>query len=89
MERCIGEQRKINKREKQMKLKMIQEELKNQKNLRAIKRANKVVVAGRKAPMIFNFKNKQKKKNVKSDEKNDEKINIYDVNDDEDESEEK
>ena len=89
MERCIGEQRKINKREKQMKLKMIQEELKNQKNLRAIKRANKVVVAGRKAPMIFNFKNKQKKKNVKSDEKNDEKINIYDVNDDEDDSEEK
>jgi hypothetical protein len=72
-----------------MKLKMIQEELKNQKNLRAIKRANKVVVAGRKAPMIFNFKNKQKKKNVKSDEKNDEKINIYDVNDDEDDSEEK
>ena len=66
MERCIGEQRKINKREKQMKLKMIQEELKNQKNLRAIKRANKVVVAGRKAPMIFNFKNKQKKKNIKS-----------------------
>ena len=39
--------------------------------------------------MIFNFKNKQKKKNVKSDEKNDEKINIYDVNDDEDDSEEK
>ena len=39
--------------------------------------------------MIFNFKNKQKKKNIKSDEKNDEKINIYDVNDDEDDSEEK
>jgi hypothetical protein len=69
---------------------MIQEELKNQKDLRAIKRANKVVVAGRKAPMIFNFKSKQKKKSILGEEKNDEKMNIYDVNDDdEDDSEEK
>ena len=88
MEKCIGEQRKINKKEKQLKLKMIQEELKNQKNLRALKRANKVVVAGRKAPMIFNFKNKQKKRRIKNDEKMDEKINIHDITDDEDDSEE-
>ena len=88
MEKCIGEQRKINKREKQLKLKMLQEELKNQKNLRAIKRANKVVISGRKAPMIFNMKNKNKKKRIKNQEKMDDKINIYDVSDDEDESEE-
>jgi hypothetical protein len=39
--------------------------------------------------MIFNFKSKQKKKSILGEEKHDEKINIYDVNDDEDDSEEK
>ena len=85
MEKCIGEQKKINKREKQLKLKMIQEELKNQKNLRALKRANKIVVAGRQAPMIVNMKVKHKKKTFKNSEKIDEKFNIDDVDDDESE----
>ena len=92
MEKCIGEQRKINKKEKQLKIKMYQEELKNQKNLRALKRANKVVVTGRKAPMIVNMKNiKHKKMKKIYEEKDEQKENIYDINDNnsEDESEEK
>ena len=88
MEKCIGEQKKINKKEKQLKLKLLQEELKNQKNLKALKRANKIVIAGRQAPMIVNMKNKYKKSFTKHEEKIDVKINIHDVTDNEDESEE-
>ena len=88
MEKCIGEQKKINKKEKQLKIKMIQEELKNQKNLRALKRANKIVIGGRKAPMIVNMRNKLKKIKFKSHDKMEAKVDIYDVNDNEDESEE-
>ena len=88
MEKCIGEQKKINKKEKQLKIKMIQEELKNQKNLRALKRANKIVIGGRKAPMIVNMRNKLKKIKFKSYDKMEAKVDIYDVNDNEDESEE-
>ena len=92
MIKCIGEQKKINKKEKQLKLKLIQEEIKNQKNMRALKRANKVVVAGRKAPMIFNMKNKHKNKftKIKFGEKVNEKVSIYNISDDDDyESEDK
>ena len=92
MMNCIGEQKKINKKEKQLKLKMMQEEIKNQKNLRALKRANKFVVAGRKAPMIFNMKNKHKNKFTKINfgEKGNEKVSIYNISDyDDNESEEK
>jgi hypothetical protein len=88
MSKCIGEQKKINKKEKQLKIKMIQEELKNQKNLRALKRANKIVIGGRKAPMIVNMRNKLKKIKFKSYDKMEAKVDIYDVNDNEDESEE-
>jgi hypothetical protein len=92
MERCIGEQKKINKKEKQLKIKMLQEELKNQKNLRALKRANKVVITGRQAPMIVNMKN-IKHKTIKKlyEAQKEQKENIYDIggNDDDDESEEK
>ena len=87
MEKCINEQRKINKKEKQIKFKTIQEELESQKNLRFMKRANRLIIKGRKAPMIFNFKHKKLEKKNNSD-KNKEKINIYDINDEEDESEE-
>ena len=92
MGKCIGELKKINKKEKQLQIKMIQEELKNQKNLRALKRANKFVVTGRKAPMIVNMKNKNKNKfkKIKFGEKAIEKVSIYNISDDDDyESEEK
>ena len=87
MEKCINEQRKINKKEKQIKFKTIQEELESQKNLRFMKRENRLIIKGRKSPMIFNFKHKKLEKKNNSD-KNKEKINIYDINDEEDESEE-
>ena len=70
-----------------MKLKMIQEELEHQKNLKAIERAKKLIIKGRKAPMIFNMKHKKLEK-INKFEKNKEKINIYDIKDEEDESEE-
>ena len=57
MDKCIGDQKKVNKKEKQLKMKLMQEELKYQKNQKALKRMNKFVVGGRKVPMIFNLKN--------------------------------
>ena len=87
MDKCIGDQKKINKKEKQLKFKMIQEELEHQKNLKAIERAKKLIIKGRKAPMIFNMKHKKLEK-INKFEKNKEKINIYDIKDEEDDSEE-
>ena len=88
MSKCIGEQKKINKKEKQLKIKMIQEELKYQKNQRALKRANKVVIGGRKAPMIYNLKNMHMKFKNKINEKKDEKIDLYDESETEDKKDE-
>ena len=53
----------------------------------AIERAKKLIIKGRKAPMIFNMKHKKLEK-INKFEKNKEKINIYDINDEEDDSEE-
>lgn len=89
MDRCIGEQKRVNKREKQLKMKMMQEELKYLKNQKALKRMNKLVIGGRKAPMIFSLKNVQTQNKFKSSEKSDEKMNIYDITDNRDENDEK
>ena len=89
MDKCIGDQKKVNKKEKQLKMKLMQEELKYQKNQKALKRMNKVVVGGRKAPMIFNLKNFNTQNKTRNSEKSDEKLNIYDITGDKDENEEK
>jgi hypothetical protein len=89
MDRCIGEQKRVNKREKQLKMKMMQEELKYLKNQKALKRMNKLVIGGRKAPMIFSLKNMQTQNKFKSSEKSDEEMNIYDITDNKDENGEK
>jgi orotate phosphoribosyltransferase len=70
-------------------MKLMQEELKYQKNKKALKRMNKVVVGGRKAPMIFNLKNFNTQNKTRNSEKSDEKLNIYDITGDKDENEEK
>ena len=64
MEKSILEQKKINKRDNQLKAKQYLEELKNQKNLKAIERAQKMVVTGRKAVNYSIFKNKKRIKKV-------------------------
>ena len=89
MDKCIGDQKKVNKKEKQLKMKLMQEELKYQKNQKALKRMNKVVVGGRKVPMIFNLKNFNTQNKTRNSEKSDEKLNIYDITGDKDENEEK
>jgi hypothetical protein len=70
-------------------MKLMQEELKYQKNQKALKRMNKVVVGGRKVPMIFNLKNFNTQNKTRNSEKSDEKLNIYDITGDKDENEEK
>ena len=89
MDKCIGDQKKVNKKEKQLKMKLMQEELIYQKKQKALKRMNKYVVGGRKAPMIFNLKNFITQNKTRNSEKSDEKLNIYDITGDKDENEEK
>ena len=84
MERSISEQKKINKRDNQLKVKQFQEELKNQMNLRAIERAQKMVVTGRKAVNYSTFKNKKKIKKIIHKSKDDDLGYIYYATDNED-----
>ena len=84
MEKSISEQRKINKRDNQLKTKQYLEEIKNQKNLRSIERARKVVVIGRKALNYSIFKNKKKMKKIIPKGKNDDYGYIYYATDNED-----
>ena len=84
MEKSILEQKKINKRDNQLKAKQYLEEIKNQKNLRAIERAQKMVVTGRKALNYSIFKNKKKIKKIISKGKDDDFGYIYYASDNED-----
>ena len=84
MEKSILEQKKINKRDNQLKAKQYLEELKNQKNLKAIERAQKMVVTGRKAVNYSIFKNKKRIKKVIHKGKDDDYGYIYYATDDED-----
>ena len=86
VQKCILETKKINKRENQYKLKSKQEELEKEKNLRYIKRAQKIIVKGRNTSPIFPpIKNahKIKKINVNDDNENDIDY-VYSVTDEED-----
>ena len=84
MEKSILEQKKINKRDNQLKAKQYLEELKNQKNLKAIERAQKMVVTGRKAVNYSIFKNKKRIKKVIHKGKDDDYGYIYYATEDED-----
>ena len=53
VENCIIEIKKINKKENQLKLLRKKEQLENEKNLRYMKRAQRIVVKGRQASPIF------------------------------------
>ena len=83
MEKSILEQKKINKRDNQLKAKKYLEEIKNQKNLRAIERAQKMVVTGRKAVNYAIFKNKRKIKKIIKKGKDDDLGYIYYATDEE------
>ena len=83
VEKCISEIKKINKKENQLRIKQKQEQLENEKNLRYIRRAQRIVVKGRKVSPIFpkiKHVNKIKKININKD---DEIECIYSVTDDE------
>ena len=83
MEKSILEQKKINKRDNQLKAKQYLEELKNLKNLKAIERAQKMVVTGRKAANYSIFKNKKKIKKIIHKGKDDDIGYIYYATDNE------
>ena len=83
MEKSITEQKKINKRDNQLKTKQYIEEMKIKKNLRAIERAQKMVVTGRKVNHSL-FKNKKKIKKVVIKGKDDDYGYIYYETDHED-----
>jgi hypothetical protein len=83
MEKSILEQKKINKRDNQLKAKKYLEEIKNQKNLRAIERAQKMVVTGRKVVNLAIFKNKRKIKKIIKKGKDDDIGYIYYATDEE------
>ena len=74
MEKIILQQKNINKRQKQLEINKMQEEMKIFKNLQIFERANKMIVKGRK--IIFDYpigKNKNKnEKIIKNDEDDDE-----------------
>ena len=72
MEKAILTQKNINKREKQLEIKRIHEEMKILKNLKIIERANKPIVKGRK--IIFDYpicKNKNKSQQIIKEEDDD------------------
>ena len=83
MEKSISEQKKINKRDNQLKAKKYLEEIKNLKNLKAIERAQKMVVTGRKAVNYAIFKNKRKIKKIIKKGKDDDVGYIYYATDEE------
>ena len=84
VENCIIETKKINKKENQMKLKRRQEQLENEKNLRYMKRAQRMVVKGRQASPIFPLiKHVRRLKKVSLNKNDDEIECVYSVTDDE------
>ena len=83
MEKSISEQKKINKRDNQLKTKQYIEEMKIKKNLRAIERAQKMVVIGRKVNYSI-FKNKKRIKKIVIKGKDDDFGYIYYATDNED-----
>ena len=70
------ERKKENKREKQLMLKLNQEQIEKNKKLKAIERAKRLIIKGRKVPKELPVLKEKKKKN-KDDNKN--KNNDYDM----------
>ena len=67
----ITDRKKFNKREKQMQLKIKQEQNENNKRLKAIERAQRVIIKGRKVPQeypILKGKKKQKDDNEENED---------------------
>lgn len=84
MENCIIEIKKINKKENQLKLLRKKEQLENEKNLRYMKRAQRIVVKGRQASPIFPLiKNVKKIKKLIINKKEKEIECVYSHTDDE------
>ena len=84
VQNCIIEIKKINKRENQLRLKQKQDELEKEKNIRYLKRAQRIVIKGRNAPPIFPFiKHVRKIKKVNVDKNDDEIECVYSVTDEE------
>ena len=88
VENCIIEIRRINKKENQLKILKKREELENEKKLRYMKRAQRLVVKGRQASPIFpliKHVHKIKKLNLNmNDNKNNEIECAYSLTDEED-----
>ena len=84
VQNCIIEIKKINKRENQLRLKKMQDELEKEKNIRYLKRAQRIVVKGRQASPIFPLiKHVRKVKKIDVN-KNDNEIEcVYSVTDEE------
>jgi hypothetical protein len=84
LEKCILERRKINKAENQLRLKKKQEEIENKKNMRYLRRAQRVVVKGRNASPIFPLIKQVKKiKKININKNRDEIECVYSATDDE------
>ena len=84
LKKCIKDRKKVNKIVNQLRIKQKQEQLENEKNLRYIRRAQRIVVKERNASPVFpliKHVHKIKKINIK---KNDDEIEcVYSVTDEE------
>ena len=79
----ITDRKKFNKREKQMQLKIKQEQNENNKRLKAIERAQRVIIKGRKVPQEYPIiKGKKKQKDDNEENKNDYYAMLYYSSDD-------
>ena len=77
------ERKKDNKREKQLELKLNQEELEKKKRQKAVGRAKRLVIKGRKVPKEYPIIKKKKKKNEDNKNKKDNDFDMLYYSDDE------
>ena len=84
VEKCISDIKKINKKENQLRIKKKQEELENEKNMKNIRRAQRIVVKGRKVATIFpSIKHVRKIKKINLNNDDNEIECVYSVTDEE------
>jgi DNA repair exonuclease SbcCD ATPase subunit len=77
------ERKKDNKREKQLELKLNQEELEKKKRLKAVGRAKRLVIKGRKVPKEYPIIKEKKKKNEDNKNKKDNDFDMLYYSEDE------
>ena len=79
IEEMISERKKINKKNKQAEIKKMQKEIENAKNLKAIDRANRIVIKERKVAVNFPLikSQKMKRKVVKKNKGEDTEVLYY------------